>query len=155
MTTEELLAAARQFAYRLCSNHSDAEDIVQHVWLKLFKKYGVVDNKNLLFRAIKNHWFDQLRRTKVVSFTTMENAKEPSLSEHFGYSVDLESAMSQLSPREKDSLYMNVVEGYTAREIGEKLKIPRGTILCHLTRARNKLKEIFSAEFGRLPAPAN
>ncbi|MDQ8205508.1 RNA polymerase sigma factor [Pelagicoccus sp. SDUM812003] len=149
LTTEQLVRAARQYAYSLSQNESDAQDLVQQSWMKLLSKYGEVANRRILFTSIRNLWYDQLRRQKVVSFSPLEGAPEPHTHQDFGYSVDMESALAQLNPRERQSLYLNVVEGYTAREIGERLDTPRGTILCDLTRARAKLRKLFSEEFER------
>lgn len=37
-------------------------------------------------------------------------------------------------------LLLSAVEGYTAREIGEMLDLPRGTVLSLMHRARTKLR---------------
>ncbi|MBD5778362.1 sigma-70 family RNA polymerase sigma factor [Pelagicoccus sp. NFK12] len=150
LSPRELLRAATRFALSLTRNHSDAEDLAQIAWMKLQKKYGSVDNRRLLFVAIRNTHFDQLRRTRVVSFSPLESAPEPSRSETPGHSLDLETTLSTLSEAERTTLQLNIMEGYTAIQIGEKLGMPRGTVLSHMSRARSKLRKAFGPEFGAL-----
>lgn len=147
---KDLIKDAISFARSLTTNLHDAEDLAQQAWLKVFNKYGQIENRRILYVAIRNLRYDQLRRLKVVQFTTLENAPEPAAFQSFGHDADMQSALQHLSPRERDSITLNVIQGYTAREIGKKLGIPRGTILSHLTRARQKLRQIFAHEFPQI-----
>ncbi|MDQ8184575.1 RNA polymerase sigma factor [Pelagicoccus sp. SDUM812002] len=147
-TDKELLHEGTRFALSLTRNKADAEDIAQSAWMKLSRKYGQVDGKNVFFRTIKNTFIDQVRRNRVVSFSPLENAPEPSRSETPGYGLDLDLTLSTLSKSERAAIQLNVLEGYTAIEIGKKLGMPRGTVLSHMSRARNKLREAFGQELG-------
>lgn len=149
-TDEVLIKDAISFARNLTRNLHDAEDLAQQAWLKVFNKYGQIENRRILFVAIRNLRYDQLRRQKVVQYTSLENAPEPTLYETFGHESDMQSALQHLSPHERDSIELNVILGYTAREIAHKRGIPRGTILSHLTRARQKLRQIFANEFSQI-----
>ncbi len=144
---QQLIQDAISFARSLTENIHDAEDLAQQAWLKLSRKYGYIANRRILFVSIRNLRYDQLRRKKVVQYTHLENAPEPSQSESFGHEGDMQSALQHLTPKERDSIVLNVIQGYTAKEIGNKMGIPRGTILSHLSRARQKLRKIFAAEF--------
>ena len=53
--------------------------------------------------------------------------------------MDLESSLNRLSPEEREAIYLNCVEGYTAAEMGEMLGKPRSTILNILARAKSRL----------------
>jgi len=52
----------------------------------------------------------------------------------------------QLRPNEREALYLNAVEGYTAREIAKQTDMPRNTVLSLIFRARKKLAEIIAPE---------
>ena len=54
----------------------------------------------------------------------------------------LEDALGELRPNERAALYLSAVEGYTAREIGELLDMPRGTVLSLMHRGRNRLRRL-------------
>jgi RNA polymerase sigma-70 factor (ECF subfamily) len=53
----------------------------------------------------------------------------------------LERALSRLRPGDRELLYLNAVEGYSTREIGNLIGKPRGTVLSSLHRAKQKLRE--------------
>lgn len=148
LTDKELITVAINYARSLTRNLQDAEDLAQQSWLKLMKKYGKIQSRALLFTTIRNLHYDQLRRTRIVQFSPLESAPEPKKTESFGVDLDMQEALAHLSENERSALFLNVVEGYTAREISDQLKLPRGTVLSHLSRSRKKLREIFSEEFG-------
>ena len=52
----------------------------------------------------------------------------------------LHRAMSLLRPVERAVMLLSAVEGYTAREIGELLGAPRGTVLSLMHRTRAKMQ---------------
>ena len=148
ITEEQLIKSATRFAYQLTRNHNDAEDLAQQAWMKVQKKYGEVDNRSLLFVTIRNTHYDQLRRSRIVSYSSLENAPEPSYRATPGHGLDIKVALATLSRPERLVLQLNVFEGKTAIEIGEKLGMPRGTVLSHMSRARKKLREALGHEMG-------
>lgn len=145
---KQLIDAATRFAYHMTRNRNDAEDLAQQAWMKVQRKYGCVESRNLLFVAVRNTYYDQLRRNRVVSFSSLEHAPEPSRWETPGHGLDIKVAFAALSQPERRALQLNVIEGKTAKEIGKKLGMPRGTVLSHLCRARKKLREVFGHEMG-------
>ncbi len=52
----------------------------------------------------------------------------------------LDSALGRLRPEERAVLYLSAVEGFTAKQIGELLDWPRGTVLSMLHRSKNKIR---------------
>lgn len=50
-------------------------------------------------------------------------------------------ALSALGPDEKQCLLLRLLEGFTYREISSMLKIPVGTVMSHVYRARMQLRE--------------
>ncbi len=143
----ELVQAGYRYALSIARHHQDAEDLVQQAWLKLQRAYGRVEGVPVLFRTIRNLFYDQKRRSKIVQFEPLEKSAEPGKSESMGVSVDMMEMMSRLRPEEREALFLNVVEGYTATEISAQTGSPRGTILSHIHRARQKLAKAFASEF--------
>lgn len=149
-TQEDLLQSGYRFAYSLTHHREDAEDLVQQAWFNLSRRYGQVENRAILFTSIRNQFYDQCRRARIVRFESMDNAPEPA-TRHAEDRVstergDLEILLSHLSEREREVLYLNSVEGYTAQEISEQTGTPRGTILSLLSRAKKKLYQIAAGE---------
>ncbi len=143
----ELVQAGYRYALSIARHHQDAEDLVQQAWLKLQRAYGRVEGTPVLFRAIRNLFYDQKRRSKIVQFEPLDSTPEPGKSEANGVSMDMELLMGKLRPEEREALFLNVVEGFTATEISAQTGAPRGTILSHIHRARQKLAKALGGEF--------
>ncbi|MEQ9824818.1 MAG: RNA polymerase sigma factor [Puniceicoccaceae bacterium] len=139
MDDQDLLQSGFRYAYSLCNDYHDAEDYVQQAWFKLHRKYGKVETKALLFKTIRNLRMDRLRRDKIVSFEPMEEREFDSNSEVRASKEDVKAILEQLRKEEREALYLNVVEGYTAQEISEMTGSPRGSILSLIHRAKKKL----------------
>ena len=54
----------------------------------------------------------------------------------------LHRALGTLRPDERETLFLAVVEGYTAQEIADMTQRPRGTILSLLHRTKEKLRNL-------------
>lgn len=147
VSENELVQAGYRYALSIARHHQDAEDLVQQAWLKLQRAYGRVEGTPVLFRTIRNLFYDVKRRNKIVQFEPLEKSPEPGKSQESGVSMDMELVMKKLRPEEREALYLNVVEGFTATEISEQTGAPRGTILSHIHRARQKLAKAFGGEF--------
>ncbi|MDQ8182759.1 RNA polymerase sigma factor [Pelagicoccus sp. SDUM812005] len=147
LTETELVQAGYRYALSIARHHQDAEDLVQQAWLKLMRAYGRVEGTPVLFRTIRNLFYDIKRRDKIVQFEPLEKSPEPGKGESNGVSLDMEVVLEKLRPEEREAIYLNVVEGFTATEISEQTGSPRGTILSHIHRARQKLAKAFGGEF--------
>lgn len=153
---KEIVQAGYRFALSLTHHHYDAEDLVQQAWMKCFHRYGSVKNRSILFTSIRHLFYDQCRRGKIVSFESIDGHPEPAAvtsgSSHAA--ADLDVLLAGLRAEEREALYLNAVEGYTAREIAEQTGTPRNTILSHLHRARRKLARALDCETGSIEADA-
>lgn len=147
LSETELLQAGYRYALSIARHHQDAEDLVQQAWFKLQRAYGQVEGTPVLFRSIRNLFYDQRRRAKIVQFENIDTTPEPGKSESYGVSMDMEMVLGTLREEEREALFLNVVEGYTASEISGKTGTPRGTILSHIHRARQKLAKALGGEF--------
>lgn len=146
----EVLQAAFRFALSLCQNEHDAEDLVQQAVLKLCRRYGSIKNQQLMFTTIRNLFYDNLRRERVVAFESMDSESaaelpDDSISDQL-WKVDLESALEVLHENERELIYLNKVEGYSAKEISRITGEPRGTVLWRLANAMKKLKSFCEKE---------
>ena len=145
----EILQAAYRFAYSLCSDSHNAEDLVQEASLKLCRKYGRIKSKALMFTTIRNLFYDQCRRNQRINFESLDEIGETTtLPTHESLTlslVDLEDALDELEANERELIYLNKVEGYTAEDISQITNEPRGTVLWRLSEAMKKLRA-FAAE---------
>ena len=60
-------------------------------------------------------------------------------SSEIGTNLDLETSLSRLSAEEREVVYLNCVEGYSAAELATMLEKPRSTVLNMLSRAKARL----------------
>lgn len=141
---EELLQAGFRFALSLTHHTHDAEDLTQQSWLNLARRHGRVRDKSLLFRAIRNLFYDQYRRGKIVVFESLEDDHVKLAADDGNESAptkgDLDALLAGLRAVEREVLFLNCVEGYTAEEIAKLTGQPRGTVLSLLSRSKRKLR---------------
>ena len=131
-----------RFALSLTNDRHEAEDLVQQACLKVIAKRGKIPSMAYLLTAIRNLFYDKVRRSKLIAFESLEKMESaiPAISTtSFGVKMDLESSLNQLSAEEREVIYLNCVEGYTASEMAPMLDKPRSTILNLLSRAKNNL----------------
>jgi len=74
-------------------------------------------------------------------------AEESHLSrpENISRNAEMRAAFARLSPEHQEVMHLAVVEGFEIREIGEMLRIPTGTVMSRLSRARAQLRAVLEA----------
>lgn len=157
MNERDLLQAGFRYGFSLCHSRADAEDLVQEAWLRLHRKAAGVRDKSLLFTVIRNLYFDRYRREKRIAFAPLtEVTQTPSGDSPLDGRVtakDLEAPLAALRPQEREALFLQVVEGYTAKEIARMTERPRGTVLSLIHRAKTKLRKELAAALEEETGP--
>jgi len=144
-TDTETLNACYRYALALTGNQQDAEDLVQEGWLKLSGRFGNKPDRPLLFRTVRNLFIDQTRRQRrVEDYRSRHSGSHAesvpchgSASAEFG---NFEQPLQNLRDIERETLFLSVVEGYTASEIAKLTNMTRGSVLSMLHRTRKKLQ---------------
>ena len=148
-TLEELLQRGFRFAFSLSHDTAQAEDLLQEAWLSVLRARGP-HTVAYLIATIRSRFVDQYRRELIAPTESLD--AQPHLAaeaestfwsdrcESVPMHAALHRAMGLLRPEERAVLVLSAVEGYTAREIGELLDTPRGTILSLMHRTRAKLR---------------
>ena len=157
---DDLIRRGFRFALALTHDEVRADDLLQEAWLRLLKASGPWKS-SYLFAAIRNLFIDQHRREALISTEPYddqlsEDHREQWSDWHCRRSLldrngALHSALGRLRPEERAVLYLAAVEDQTAREIGELLGCPRGTVLSLMHRARHKLRQLVETEAGTKP----
>lgn len=150
MNERDLLQAGFRYGLSLCHSRPDAEDLVQEAWLRLHRRGAEVRDKSLLFTVIRNLYFDRFRRDKVVAFAPLvevtERASEDPPLDGRVTADDLEGPLKALRDEEREALFLQAVEGYTAEEIARMTGRPRGTVLSLIHRAKHKLRKALAPD---------
>ena len=139
-------------AYRISQQESNAKDLTQQVFLKLFQNMNSINNSAALPGWLKksclNLYIDEIRKQKkIVSigddqihFTT-ETVDEV-LSNLAERKIDLEFFLGQLKFDERLVTWMFAVEGFKHREIAKKLNISLSNSKQLFRRSMKKLIDL-------------
>lgn len=166
---EELFAEhqARVFraAYRITGNATDAEDVLQTVFLRLLRRDDPPDLTrgagSYLHRAAVNAALDLLRARKRARSVDLEAAggvAEPEAEGPEGQSRRkelvrwLRNATARLSPRAAEIFTLRYVEGYGNKEIAEMLDTSQTAVAVILHRTRHRLGKELRPLVGGIPS---
>lgn len=151
-----LLPRLRRYALSLTGSMHDAEDLLHSTVEKALSKTDQftegTDLDRWLFRICKNLWFDEWRHRKIrgPSVDPQEMKNEPWMDgeSHAQNRIrmnELDEALQKLQANHRVILVLVVIEGYSYKEVSERLDMPIGTVMSRLARARAKLASLFPA----------
>lgn len=136
---EDLLNRSYRYALSLTHHEDDAYDLVQSSYLKLLEKNKPVVISYLI-PTVRNLYIDHKRKDKLrISWSVKSNQRDVQEPLFHGEPF-LEKKLLELSDKNREIIFLSIVEEYTAQEIADLLSIPRGTILSILQRTKQKLK---------------
>ncbi len=135
-------------ALRLSNSATDAEDVVQDVFIGLGRSLASFEGRGSLEGWIKRVTsrtaLMRLRRQRARNEISID-AGIPAWSESAGSSptdrLTLERALAGLPDELRTVFVLKEIEGYSHREIGEMLGIQTGTSKTRLHRARRELQQ--------------
>ena len=153
---------------RLLDDPADAADVVQEVFLKVFRNVvsfrGESSIKTWIYRIAVNEarnqrrWFSRHRRQEVNLEAEEQNdlyqgqrgyqnwLPDPGRSP-FELTLDretqalIEAALAQVNPKFRAALVLREIEGLSYEEIGDVLEISLGTVKSRILRGRDALKK--------------
>lgn len=141
---EEVYGEYGTMVYRLAmvylGCHTDAEDVTQEVFVKLFRKtpafHDKEHEKRWLLRVTANLCLDQLRSPW--KSQTVELDETCAVSDLGGN--DLACAVVNLPKKYKATIHLHYFEGYSVEEISQILRISVSAVKMRLKRGRDLLK---------------
>ncbi len=148
---EELLHSGYRYALSLTHDKARAEDVIQDAWLAVLKAKGP-HSRPYLFSAVRSRFLNLNKREQLVVVVAIddvppiEEQEDTSHLETMGeleYPM-LEEALESLRGVEREALFLMAVEGYTANEIATFTAQPRGTVLSHIHRAKQKIRKFLA-----------
>lgn len=146
-------------AYRITGNSSDAEDVLQTVFLRLVRHDDVIAISNLaayLHRSAVNAALDLLRTRKDAQTVSLDvDAQAPQLTTA-GTAARatelrdwLRQALARLNPRWAEMFVLRFVEDFSNREIAGMMKTSPAVVAVVLHRTRAQLKKDFKSVKAR------
>jgi RNA polymerase sigma-70 factor (ECF subfamily) len=149
-------------AYRITGNPSDAEDVLQTVFLRLLRRdsaaEAVGNMPSYLHRAAVNSALDLMRSRQTARSVPLEDAA-PDLLENASFAPDrvhssaetrkwLRGAVARLSPQAAEIFALRFFEGKENSEIAEIVGTTLGTVAVTLSRSRDRIEKEFRAYQG-------
>ena len=148
------------YAYSLSRDHDLSEDIVQNVYVFLWRnRLKLKDHfsiKNYLYKSVYNEFIDQYRKQR--SVTELEKRYVYSLDHIVEVEDDsvlekqrilFNNAIEKLPPKCKQAFLLSKQEGLTNLEISEHLNISVKAVEAHITKAFFNLKNIINENAKR------
>lgn len=150
MTDNEFINVVKSSSKRIylialsyTQNNSDAEDIMQNVFLKLWRFNKPFENaehvEKWLTAVCVNECKDYIKnpfRKRKVSIDAAVNISVPMKTEN----IDLFKAVMSLPTKERAIIHLFYYEDLSVADISGILKIKESAVKTRLFRARNKLK---------------
>ena len=144
-----------QFSLSYLKNKSDAEELVQDVFLKIWEKRETLDqSKNIesfIFKVAVNTIYDFIRHKNIENaFNDFARANFETDSNNTWHTVifdemtaNLKELVAKLPEQQQKIFQLSKEEGLASEEIAEKLNLSKRTVENHLYRAVSFLKENF------------
>jgi RNA polymerase sigma-70 factor (ECF subfamily) len=156
------LDAAYNLARWLLRNEQDAQDVVQEAYLRAFKSFRGFHGSNgraWLLTIVRNTSYTLLKKNHAVDLTTPfdeeihasshESVSPATILEHSEDAELIREAMEDLPAEFREILTLRHQEGLSYKEIADITKMPPGTVMSRLSRARAKFRECLEARIGK------
>lgn len=156
MTKENYILSIKRNSQRLylialsfTKSHCDAEDILQNVFLKLWKNNSDFESDEHIDKWLTKVCVNESKNFLKLSFrksTFLDEAKDIYTFDK-PQNYDVFSAVMSLSKKDRTVVHLFYYEDMSVKDIANLLKIKESTVKIRLHRARLKLKNILGDEW--------
>lgn len=157
LIVEKYRGKAMALALNTLGNRQDAEDVCQEAFFQAYSHLNTFDFRknfsNWLFSILYKRCLDRLRKRRrfFIFFKKAKVEETEKLFDSHPLSFSKQNPLphrllERLSPKERISLCLWAIEGYTGREIAEVLRCSPSTARIHLYKARKKIKSLLEKE---------
>jgi len=148
------------FCYRFTGKDSEAQDLTQEVFLRVFRSLKSYRSDEGAFatwlaRLSRNLLIDHYRRSRQERATDSIEEQLPMIEERAATSARpegllagreaseiLQAALQRLSPDLREAVILRDLQEMEYREIADVLKVPEGTVKSRLNRGRAELARV-------------
>lgn len=116
-----------------------AQDTFVKAWLNISTFRGAANFSTWLYRIAYNVFYDYTRSHKITEEIDQVVALRQASSGDTALRLDLQQALSILSPAERSCITLQMMEGQPIDKISEITEMAEGTVKSHLSRGKQKL----------------
>lgn len=150
-------------AYRFLKSEEEAEDAVQHLFMKLWEQRETFSFesgiRSLLFTMLKNYILNELRHRSLVfekqyEISQQMNEEENGFLTQFEHSElrkSLRVAIDKLPPQKQKICLLKIEYGLSNQEIADRMGITVPTVKSHYTQAIRTLRNEMESLMVWLP----
>ncbi|HZY61452.1 MAG TPA: sigma-70 family RNA polymerase sigma factor [Edaphobacter sp.] len=168
---QQLVAVQHKRIYAICyrftGSSTDAEDLTQEVFLKLYRNLASFDVQKGSFQTwittlARNLLVDHFRRTRLDRVSDSLDASfdgedgSPTMADRLAdhrptqeqqvaglqLKSQIQNALKQLSPELREAVILRDLEDMDYKEIAQVLHIPEGTVKSRISRGRGELARL-------------
>ena len=142
--------------HRFTSDEEKVLDILNSGFLRVFTKIEMYSGtgsfqgwiRRIIYHSISDYF---KRESKYMHFIVLEDAEKPTEKNALDnlYYNDLLEIVDSLPERCGEVFKLYAIEGYTHKEIGERLEMSSGTSKWHLSQARAQLKGLITKHMNQ------
>lgn len=152
---EQHYVALYRYAYRLSGSEADAEDLTQETFCKAQMNLSQLREaeraKNWLFSILRNAYLHRVRNAKAqptLSLDLMGDYPETASESLPEVAPEqLQAALQELPEVFRATVLLYYFDDFSYRDIAEQMKVPIGTVMSRLARARAWMKmRLFAPE---------
>lgn len=168
------LSFIKSAAYKMVRQPEDAEDLLQETLLRAYRFFSKFEKgthpKAWLYRIMKNtninNYRKRLREIDTNSnedveikgahplFESFKKIQDPNRALLNKYLMEkIRKVLKKLPDEFRDTLVLCLIEGYSYKEVAEKMNCPLGTIMSRIHRARKLLQKELDSHFEPFSEP--
>lgn len=138
-----------RYAYWLCRERWQSEDLVQETVLRAWKSWpGLREHRALkgwLFKILYHEFARAAARGRMQTVPLDEVVIEPQDHADPALALDMLRALDTLGEQSRHALLLQVLGGFSCAEIAEVLSTSEGAVMTRLTRARQAMRRVLEA----------
>lgn len=137
-------------ALSFTKNHFDSEDIIQNVFLKLWKYGGEFENDDHIDKWLTRVCINESKNYIKLSFR--KNITPDDANDFYTFDSrenhDVFNAVMSLPKKERSVIHLFYYEDMSVKEMAKMLDIKESSVKTRLHRARKRLKNILGDEWA-------
>lgn len=145
------------YIYYLSTNHAEAEEICQDVFLKVYlnidKFEGRSSFKTWIYRIAKNTFLEFKRKNKrevltcEASILERENTDDASIPENYLLNMEnhhrIQRTLNNMNEKYRSFIVLRDIQNLSYQEISEITDVKINTVKVNIYRARNEFQKIY------------